>query len=88
MRARRDAIRSTWFSWVGSHATLACFAFGRVGPLPAELAALDAEAAATRDVIFLPNASDGCNGRHMHVSKLYGWWARAAAFVRTVGTLR
>ena len=88
MRARRDAIRSTWFSWVGTHNTVACFAFGRVGPLPAELAALDAEAAATRDVIFLPNASDGCNGRHMHISKLHGWWARAAAFVRAVDTLR
>ena len=24
----------------------------------------------------------------MHISKLHGWWARAAAFVRAVGTLR
>ena len=86
-RARRDP-KHVVLDGVARARTLACFAFGRVGPLPAELAALDAEAAATRDVIFLPNASDGCNGRHMHISKLHGWWARAAAFVRAVGTLR
>lgn len=62
MHARRDAIRETWLRWSGRH-TLGCFVLGRRGPSLAQLTALDAEATRTRDLLWLPEAVDGCSGR-------------------------
>ena len=78
--ARRAAIRSTWMRWPGvGTRSLVCFVFGRSGLSSALLEALDAEAAQSGDILWLPKTTDGC---YLSISKVHDWWRAAAALQR------
>ena len=78
--ARRAAIRSTWMRWPGvGTRSLVCFVFGRSGLSRALLEALDAEAAQSGDILWLPKTTDGC---YLSISKVHDWWRAAAALQR------
>ena len=78
---RRDAIRQTWMQWpeVG-RSVVVCFVVGRRTVPEATLAALDAEAATHRDLLFLPHVSDGCVSM-VSIAKAHAFWAAASRLV-------
>lgn len=57
---------------------LVCFVVGRVGVPAAELAAVEAEAARHRDVLWLPTTGDGC---YLTASKVHDFWRAAARWL-------
>lgn len=80
-RKRRDAIRQTWMRWPSvGRSVIVCFAVGRRQVPKPLLAQLDAEAAAHRDVLFLP-VSDGCVSM-VSIGKAHAFWSVASRLVR------
>ena len=77
---RRRGIRDTWLRWGVGRAVMSCFGLGRrlPGRTAEHLAALDAEATAEKDILWLPNVSDGCSGRWMSIAKAHAFWRAAA----------
>ena len=75
---RRDGIRRTWFQYGsdGGGGVLVCFVVGRAGVKAARLEALDAEAARTGDLVFLPFVRDG-DGPFVTISKAHAWFRLA-----------
>lgn len=76
-RLARSAIRQSWMRWEGvGTRTLVCFVIGRASLEAKLLASLDEEAAASRDILWLPHAADGC---YLTLSKIHDFWVAAAA---------
>ena len=72
--ARRAGVRSSWKRWEEEHkGVLVCFLLGRLGLPSATLRTLDAEDAAHRDILWLPNATDA----GVPTMKGYHWWQAA-----------
>ena len=74
--ARRDGVRASWKRWESDFQSgvLVCFLIGRIGLASETLAAVDAEARAHGDVLWLPNATDA----GVPTIKGYHWWKTAA----------
>lgn len=73
-KARRAGVRHSWKRWEAEQpGVLICFLLGRVGLRRRTLEALDAEDAAHRDILWLPNATDA----GVPTIKGYHWWTAA-----------
>jgi hypothetical protein len=72
--ARRAGVRRSWKRWEDEQpGVLICFLLGRLGLRRKALMALDAEDAAHKDILWLPNATDA----GVPTIKGYHWWQAA-----------
>ena len=80
-KKRRDAVRETWLRWPSiGRSVVVCFVIGRKQVAGETLAALDLEQVEHRDLLFLPEVSDGCV-KLVSIGKAYGFWRAAANLV-------